>query len=120
FSSPREVYAQGPARSVRTCLAVGRARAWRAATAIAPSRQPDEKAPQTDARRDGVSLALWRAGLIADASRPSLCFFFAGLFSCRLLRARRVALGCLWRQLEMARSHLVSYQLLDYQISAQV
>src|SRR3954465_11866728 len=108
------------ARALRPRFARGTARPRRAATAVAPPRQPHEKTPPTHARRDGISLALRRAGPLASTPRAAVHLLLPRLLSRGLLRAGRIAVRRLWRQLQLARARLVSRQLPDHRIAAKI
>src|SRR5262249_33780068 len=112
-----------PAQSPRTCrprLALGRARPGRATAPVSPPRQPPEKVAPPSARRDRVSVAIRRARSSASPLRPPLHPLLPRLFPRRVLRARRIALWCLRREFQLARTCLVPRQLPDHRIAAEV
>src|SRR5260221_8699574 len=111
---------ESSARAGNTGFALGRNGTRRTPGALAVARQPHEAAPQADARRERVSLALWRAGVVAPAFGPALYLRLCGAGTEGIVPACRKRIGHVRGQLELARSHLVSSELFDHRIAPKI
>src|SRR4029453_2193651 len=102
------------------CFPAARGGTGRTAAAVAASRQPGEEAPSPHARRDRVSLALRRAGPLARSPRTAVRLLLARRLSGGLLRAGRIKPAPFWRQFQLAGTDLVSGELPDHRIAAEI
>ena len=122
-SSPSgcEWFLELPARPGDAGVALARAGHGRAAAAVAAARPPHEDAAAADARRDRVPLRLRRARALAAprATHPYVFALRRPALDGRV-RAGRVDVGPVRRQLELARADLVPGELPDHRVAAEV
>src|SRR5262249_28500761 len=118
--APTGVVSALPPRPRRTRVALERAGPRRPSLALASARPPAEVPAAAHARRGGVSVALRRAVAVALAPRPPVHFPRRWQRDDGRLRAGRVGLRHLRRQLELARADLAAGQLPARRVAAQV
>src|SRR5690554_2170747 len=109
-----------PARLGATRLALARAGPRRTAVVVAAARSSHEAAVAANARRKRVPIRLRHPVVVAGPRRATVRVSLQRQPTLRGLRARRVVVRSVRRQLELARPDLAADELPAHRVAAEV